>query len=132
MLGYNFLADGFFGKLNDFGQLILTVIALTAFAGVGLMRTRIAGLSATLDDCRKEIEDKDRRDKDKDTKIDLLEKADKHKTEQINSLRALVQGAPNWKAISDKLDTHHHEATHHWTIDENLLIEIRDELKARK
>lgn len=124
--------EGFFGSLNSYGQTVLTIIALTSFAGVGFMRSRIANLSATCEELRSEIADKDRRDKDKDIKIENLEKADKEKNNKIASLASLVQGAPNWQVISDKLDIHHTEALAHWSVDENLLTEIRDELKARK
>lgn len=137
MLGFTSLlttlaTEGFFGTLNSFGQTVLTIIALTSFAGVGLMRSRISNLNSTCEELRKEIEDKDRRDKTKDEKIEKLERADIEKTNKIASLAGLVQGAPNWQVISDKLDRHHDEAIIHWNRDEDLLTEIRDELKARK
>lgn len=115
--------------MNDFGvgqilTIALAILAIATAAGFGLQRGRISSLREQLDDSRKEVVDLDRRLGVEKSRGDQL-------ATDLAALGRIVTGEAHWVAIGEKLDIHHAEAETHWTRDEKLLAEIRDEIRKR-
>lgn len=106
--------------MDDLGRIlniVLAVVSIGALGGVGYVRGRVGDLREQLKDAREEIGDLDRR----------LTKVTAERDQTANDLDALgrvVTGEAHWVAIGTQLDTHHTEATTHWTKDERLLGDI--------
>lgn len=111
--------------MDDFGRIlnvVLAVVSIAALGGVGYVRGRIGDLREQLTDARAEISDLDRRL----TKVTA--ERDQTATD-LDALSRVVTGEAHWVAIGTQLDTHHTEATTHWTRDEKLLGDILEAIR---
>lgn len=99
-----------------------TIVALTTLAGLGLLRGTVIGLREQLNDERALTKSlRERRDEDT-RKIAQL-------TTDLDALGRVVTGEAHWIAIAHQLDEHHGVAVQHWTVEQQLLTEIRENTK---
>jgi chromosome segregation ATPase len=126
---------------------VLIVLALATAAGFGLQRGDRGNLKEQLEEFRAEVADKDRRLADKDRSLTekdrLLEDAAAEIERQqrdaevkaeslrrdMEALARMVTGEAHLVALEQKLDEHHEAAATHWQFNDQLLAEIRDELR---
>lgn len=100
----------------------LGIVAIFTLAGLGLLRGTVTGLRESLDDERKTSASlRTQREEDR-TKIAQLQT-------DLAALGRVVTGEAHWIAIGDALAEHNTRAAAHWTTEQGLLSEIRDELR---
>lgn len=99
-----------------------TIVALTTLAGLGLLRGTVIGLREQLRDERDLSKSLRERREEDSAKIGQL-------STDLAALGRVVTGEAHWIAIGHTLDEHHEHAETHWTLERELLTEIRDNVK---
>lgn len=113
--------------MEDFGRLLsiaLAVVSIATLAGMGLLVGRVGALRSNLKDSDDELGRTKRRLDESVARVTVLENA-------LAELGRVVTGEDYLVAMEQKLDEHHTAAEAHWSTDETILAEIRDELRTR-
>lgn len=98
------------------------IVAFAALAGIGLQRGRVTNAVAQLREAREQIEAL-RSERD-DLKAKLTEVS-----ADLAALGRVVRGEVHWQAITDQLDDHHRQVLAHWASEEEVLRDIRADLR---